>query len=333
MTSRDAWIAPHGPACCAQHLGPPPRVSPPTMARSRAPLRLWLSCVKEPPGQDPSPRPGADLDAPSGLPGLASLAHPRGHAVRSRHRRWAAIRSLARCLALRDPAHGAIVPRVLALPVKRADTKRMGSRTREEGAALLAAPDRACWRGRRAHALLLPLSNRGARVSAGTTLPRAHLGCGPHTLLQRTGKGRQERTVPWWPHTRRTFHTWFAEWDGPGARTACPNARGGPRSRDGGDSLLQRAVHKAPVACPSLGAKQMTPPVMRHTTALPLFQSGVDSATRARWGGHESMETPHVSLAGDLMHKAPALQKLAAVEGALSRVLAADPRRAFRTSL
>ena len=139
--------------------------------------------------------------------------------------------------------------------------------------------------------------------------------------------------MPLWPHTSRALHTWFAELDGTGGRIAFPNARGGPLSRDGVDYLLQRAVHKATVACPSLGAKKITPHVMRHTTALHLLQAGVDIATIALWLGHESIETTHVYLEVDLAHKEHALQKLAAVEGDIARFRADDPLLAFLTSL
>jgi site-specific recombinase XerD len=92
-------------------------------------------------------------------------------------------------------------------------------------------------------------------------------------------------------------------------------------------------VHKATVACPSLGAKKITPHVMRHTTALHLLQSGVDIATIALWLGHESIETTHVYLEVDLAHKEQALQKLAAVEGDIARFRADAPLLAFLTSL
>jgi site-specific recombinase XerD len=100
---------------------------------------------------------------------------------------------------------------VLAIPVKRADKKRIGALTRAEVEALLAAPDRSCWVGCRDHALLRTLDNSGARVSEVTTLHRQQVCFGTPTWLQLTGKGRKERTVPRWPHTRRTLQAWFAE--------------------------------------------------------------------------------------------------------------------------
>jgi integrase/recombinase XerD len=65
----------------------------------------------------------------------------------------AAIRSFFRFVALRDPDSLGIVTRVLAIPVKRTDQKLIGYLTRPEIQALLAAPDRSKWVGRRDHAL------------------------------------------------------------------------------------------------------------------------------------------------------------------------------------
>src|SRR4029453_10952478 len=169
--------------------------------------------------------------------------------------------------------------------------------------ALLAAPDRSCWIGRRDHPLLLPLYNSGARVSEVTTLHRHQVCFGTPTFLQLTGKGRKERTVPLWPQTSRMLQAWFTELGEDGGRTAFPNTRGRPLSRDGVAHLLQRAVHKAAAVCPSLRTKKITPHVLRHTTALHLLQAGVDIAVIALWLGHESLETTHVYLEADLATK------------------------------
>jgi integrase/recombinase XerD len=333
MTPRDALIAPHVQAFFAQHLAQHKRVSPQTMASYRDTFRLFLTFVKETTGKEPSTLHVADLDAPIVLQFLDYLEHQRGNAIRSRNMRLAAIRSLARFLALRAPEHLAIVTRVLAIPSKRADKKLIGYLTRAEVEALLAAPDRACWSGRRDHALLLTLYNSGARVSEVTTLQRTQVCFGTPTFLQLTGKGRKERTVPLWPQTSRMLQAWFAELGEDGGRTAFPNTRGRPLSRDGVAHLLQRAVHKAAAVCPSLRTKQITPHVLRHTTALHLLQAGVDIAVIALWLGHESLETTHVYLEIDLAHKEQALHKLAPIEGPMARFTAPDPLLAFLTSL
>jgi site-specific recombinase XerD len=230
---------------------------------------------------------------------------------------------------LRDPESLAITTRVLAIPGKRADKKLIGYLTRPEVEALLAAPDRSCWGGRRDYALLLTLYNSRARVSEVTTLQREQVCFGPPTFLQLKGKGRKERTVPLWPQTSQVLQAWFDALGKCGDPIAFPSARGRSLSREGVDYLLQKAVQKAAIACPSLNMKSITPHVLRHTTALHLLQAGVDIAVIALWLGHESIETTNVYLEIDLAHKEQALQKLTLVEGEVARFTADDPLLAF----
>lgn len=53
--------------------------------------------------------------------------------------------------------------------------------------------------------------------------------------------------------------------------------------------------------------------MLRHSTAMHLFQAGVDMAVIALWLGHESLETTHVYLEADLATKERALEKLAPI--------------------
>jgi len=314
MTLSNSCLAPHVQAFFTHHLCQHKQASPQTIASYRDTFRLFLTFVKDTTGREPAALQVSDLDAPLVLQFLDYLEQQRGNTVRSRNLRLAALRTFVRFLALRAPESLALVMRVLAIPIKRADKKLMGALTRAEVEALLAAPDRSCWVGRRDHALLLTLYNSGARVSEVTTLQRHQVCFGPPTFLQLTGKGRKERTVPLWPHTSRTLQAWFAELGEEGGRTAFPNTRGHPLSRDGVAHLLQRAIHKAVTVCPSLRTKKVTPHVLRHTTALHLLQAGVDITVIALWLGHESIETTQGYLEIDLAHKEQALQKLAPVE-------------------
>jgi site-specific recombinase XerD len=264
MTLSHACLAPHVPAFFTHHLCQHNQARPQTIASYRDTFRLFLTFVKDTTGREPAALQVSHLDAPLVLQFLDYLEQQRGNTVRSRHLRLAALRTFVRFLALRAPESLALVMRVLAIPIKRADKKRIGALTRAEVEALLAAPDRSCWVGRRDHALLLTLYNSGAQVSEVTTLQRHQVCFGPPTFLQLTGKGRKERTVPLWPHTSRTLQAWFAELGEEGGRTAFPNTRGRPLSRDGVAHLLQRVTHKAVTVCPSLRTKKVTPHVLRH---------------------------------------------------------------------
>ena len=51
---------------------------------------------------------------------------------------------------------------------------------------------------------------------------------------------------------------------------------------------LDRAVQVAAKSYPDLAKRQITPHVIRHTTAMHLLQAGVDISVIALWLGHES---------------------------------------------
>lgn len=331
-TTSRTRIAPHVQAFFTEHLCHQKRVSPQTIASCRDTFRLLRIFIKETLGIEPSALGVTDLDAPLVLRFLDYLEHQRGNAVRSRNMRLSALRTFFRFVALRDPECVAIATRVLALPLKRADKKLVGYLTREEIDALLAATDRSHWVGRRDHALLLTMYNRGARVSEMTTLRRRQVGFAASTFLHLQGKGRKERTVPLWPHTSRVLQAWLQEVGPQEDQTVFPKARGTPLSRQGVMYLLQQVVHKAVGTCPSLRTKPVSPHVIRHTTAMHLLQAGVDIAVIALWLGHESIETTHVYLEADLATKERALDTLAPVAEQGTRFSADDPLLAFLTS-
>src|SRR5499433_3945065 len=253
--TQSSLIAPHLQTFFADYLCHQKRLSPHTIVSCRDTFRLLLTFLRDHSGVEPSALRLADIDASAVLRFLDHLEHQRGNSVRSRNIRLAAIRSFFRLVALRDPDSIGIATRVLAIPIKREDKKLIGYLTRTEMQALLAAPDRSKWSGRRDHTLLLTLYNSGARVSEITALTCQHVCFGASTFVQLTGKGRKERTVPLWPTTSQVLKTWFAELGAQADRIAFPSAKGKALSRDGVDYLLQQAIQRAIPACPSLATK------------------------------------------------------------------------------
>ena len=188
--------------------------------------------VKARTGIEPAALCVSDLDAPAVLAFLDHLEQERGNSVRSRNIRLSAIRSLLRFITFRDPDSVGVATRIMAIPRKREDKKLVGYLTRNEMEALLAAPDRTQWAGRRDHALLLTMYNSGARVSELASLQRNQVQLGSSTFLMLHGKGRKERTVPLWPNTARVLRAWLQEPRRTPAEIAFPNARGVALSRD-----------------------------------------------------------------------------------------------------
>ena len=333
QASESAMLGPLLQAFFTEHLISHRLASPQTVEGYRDAFRLLLKFLRRTTGKEPSALRVSDLDAPAVLEFLDYLEKERNNTIRSRNLRLAAIRSFFRLVALRDPGSVHLATRVLAIPVKRADRRLVGYLTRREIDAVLAAPDRTQWAGRRDYALLLTMYNSGARVSEVASLQRQHIQLGSTSSLQLHGKGRKERRVPIWPRTARTLKAWLDARDPSPELPAFPNARGGPLSRDGVNYILQCAIRTALTACPSLCGKHVSPHVIRHTTAMHLLQSGVDIAVIALWLGHESIETTHGYLEADLKLKEKALQKLAPAGQKALRYQADDSLLAFLKTL
>ena len=131
--------------------------------------------------------------------------------MRTRNARLAAIRSLFRFAALRHPEHAHSIERVLAIPPKRFQRNLVTFLDEEELAALLAAPDRASWTGRRDRVMLMLAAQTGLRASELTELrcADAQLGTGAHVSC--LGKGRKQRITPLTSATVALLRVWLAE--------------------------------------------------------------------------------------------------------------------------
>lgn len=232
-------------------------------------------------------------------------------------------------MSFEEPAHSALIQRVLAIPSKRHDKRQVHFLTRPEIEAVLAAPDRTTWLGRRDHTLLLVAAQTGLRLSELTDLDRdaVHLGSGAHVRC--VGKGRKQRTTPLTTLARCALQAWLKEPLRKGATALFPNVHGGRLSADSVQSLLGKHVRVAHKSCPSLKAKSVSPHVLRHSAAMELLQAGVDCSVIALWLCHESVETTQTYLHAHLALKEAALAKLkptsAASEPASSRTTACSP--------
>ena len=131
----------------------------------------------------------------------------QGISVRSRNLRLTAIHSFFRYAAFEAPEHSAQIQRVLAIPSKRFTRTLVNFLTRPEVDALLAAPDRSTWSGRRDHAFLLVAVQTGLRLSEITGLKRDDLFFGTGAHLRVIGKGRKERCTPFAKSTTTVLRT------------------------------------------------------------------------------------------------------------------------------
>jgi integrase/recombinase XerD len=300
-----------------------------TVTAYRDTFRLLLAFVAERTGIPPSRMGIADLDAPTIGAFLQHLETERGNAVTTRNARLAAIRSFFGYAAVRAPESSDTIARVLAIPVKRHDKATVSFLTRAEADALIAAPDRSTWTGRRDHALLLLAVQTGLRVGELTAvrLLDVNLGPGPHVRCH--GKGRKDRCTPLTGPTVKVLRVWIRERGGVPEDPLFPTRRGTPLSRDAVGLLVTKHTATAAKSCPTLLEKTVTPHTLRHSTAMALLQAGVDATVIALWLGHEGTDTVGVYLHADMTVKQRALDRVAPPGSKPGRYHAPDSLLAF----
>jgi integrase/recombinase XerD len=183
-------LAPTLQAFFTQRLITERDASPRTIASYRDTWRLLLTFAYQHTGTQPHQLDLDDLDAPLVGAFLTHLEHERHNSARTRNNRLAAIHSLYRYAALNHPEHAATIARVIAIPSKRYQRTTITYLEPHEITALLKAPDRSTWLGRRDHALLLLAIQTGLRVSEITSLGLRDLALERPAHVRAHGKGR-----------------------------------------------------------------------------------------------------------------------------------------------
>jgi integrase/recombinase XerD len=310
------------------------RASPHTIGSYRDTFRLLLQFAEKRLAKAPSRLTLEDLHASFLGLFLNDLENTRVNSARSRNLRLTAIRSFFRYAALEAPQHAGLIQRVLAIPNKRQPRPLVGFLTRPEIDALLAAPDRGTWLGRRNHALLLTVVQTGLRLSEITSIRQQDVSLGKGAHIRCEGKGRKERCTPLAKSTVIVLKQWIREQgEGDGPRILFPTVRGGRLSADAVQHLVGKYVAMARKTCSSLADKRVSPHVLRHTTAMELLQSGVDRSLIALWLGHESVETTQIYLDANLAIKEEILSKTAPINAKAGRYRPDDNLLAFLKGL
>jgi site-specific recombinase XerD len=278
--------------------------SPQTIAAYRDTFTLLLRFVHAQTGKQPFQLDIDDLDAPLIGAFLTHLERDRGNGARTRNARLGAIHSFYRFAALEHPEHAHTIARVMAIPTKRQQRSTVCYLTLTEITALLAAPDRNTWLGRRDRALLALMVQTGVRVSelVGLRMRDVHLGTGRHIRI--LGKGRKKRATPLTGEVAALLHQWITERGGEPDDPLFPTRQGRPLSRHTVGLLVGKHTETAAANYPSLNTKRVTPHVLRHTAAMLWRAKGVDIATIALLLGHENTQTTHI-----YEHADPALKE------------------------
>ena len=254
-----------------------------------------------------------DVDVNRIVAFLEHLETERHNSIGTRNVRLAAVHSFFRYVASVFPEHLRLSQQILSVPFKRMYTRAIEYLEFEELTAVLEQIDRSKPDGRRDYALLTLMFNTGARVQEIVDLKANDLHLSAPFHVHIFGKGRKERVCPIWAKTAQILRKYVEE-QGIDPRkpvTLFTNHLGTPLTRFGIRYILAKYVRKAAENHPSLKGKRLHPHSMRHSTAVHLLRSGVDTATIANWLGHVSTDTTNKYATIDLDMKREAIAKAA----------------------
>lgn len=285
------------------------QVSPHTMSSYRDAFRLLLAFAQHKRHKQPSDLDLADLNADLITAFLKSLEDDRHCGVRTRNARLTAIRSFFRYAAFQEPALSVDIQRVLAIPYKRQSRPIVNFLSHAEIEALLKAPARGTWIGRRDHVLLALAAQTGLRLSELTSLDRAAIALGRGAHVRCYGKGRKERCTPLTQAIVALLKAWLKEPAPRDTQILFPNRAGGRLSSDSVQHLVRKYARVAARQCRSLEGKRVSPHVLRHSAAMELLAANVDSSIIALWLGHESVNTTQTYLHAHLALKEAAMAR------------------------
>jgi site-specific recombinase XerD len=281
-----------------------------TIASYRDTLQLFLQFMQRRTGKSPSRLDWADLNAAAVSAFLDHLEVERHNGPRTRNARLTAIRSLFIYASLRHPEHAGTIGQVLAIPPKRFDKAIVAYLDQDEATALLAAPDRSTWVGRRDYTLMSVAIQTGLRISEllGLDCGDIILGTGAHVRCE--GKGRKQRSVPLTEAVRSIVAVWLDERRGKPVEPVFITHTGRRLSADAVQRRITLHADHAAAQCTSLKGKHLSPHVLRHTSAMSLLHAGVDTTVIALWLGHADVRSTNAYLHADLAIKERALAQL-----------------------
>ncbi len=282
-----------------------------TVAAYRDTFKLLLLFAARRSGTAPAQLRIDDVDAVAVGAFLEHLDIERHNSTATRNARLSAIHSFYRYALPLIPDRAHTASQVLAIPQRRHDRAVVSYLTDIETDALLAAPNRSTWHGRRDHALILAAVQTGLRLSELTGLrTRDVTTTMPGAAVHTTGKGRKDRDTPLTSQTVAVLRAWLPEAGTEPTAPVFPSRRGTRLSADAVQRLVAKHAATAAVECPSIAAKHVTPHTLRHTAAMTLLTAGVDTSVIALWLGHQSAETTHIYLHADMTIKERALARV-----------------------
>jgi integrase/recombinase XerD len=325
-------IAPHITAFFEERLPIERRASENTRDSYAYAFQLLLTFASKRLKVGPSQLALEQIDAPLVVDFLNDLETTRGNGPSSRNIRLAAIKSFMHFMEYRVPSAMEQIRRILAIPVKKTESRLVRHLTAEETQAILDAPDPTGWSGIRDRAMLHLCYAGALRVSELIGLRLDDLKLQPQANVLVHGKGRKERCLPLWKTTTAALRAWLAVRGIPPVPELFVSTCGESLTRSGFEYILRKHVRTARHHCSSLATKRVSPHVLRHTCALTVLQATKDLRKVALWLGHAHMQTTEMYTRADPSVKLEALESVMPPTLRFGRFKATDKLIASLTS-
>lgn len=303
-------LAPHITAFLRERLPVDRRASEHTCDTYAHAFRLLFQYAATRLATTPSQLHLEQIDAPMVLAFLQHIETERNNGPVTRNSRLAAIKSFMRYIEYQVPSALDQVRQILAIPLKKTDTKLVGYLTLDEMQAIVNVPDPRTRFGIRDRAMMDICFVAGLRVSELVGLKVADVTLEPQPSVRILGKGRRERVLPVWKRTGANLRAWLAIRGEAAVPELFLNARGGAMTRTGFEYVLRQHVASAKQSCPSLCNKRVSPHTLRHGCAMLMLQTTHDIRKVSLWLGHSSVQTTEIYLRADPTGKLEAVSAL-----------------------
>ena len=239
---------------------------------------------------------------------LAWLESNRDNSVSTRNLRLAAIHAFYRYVLMQNPELLLPAQRILAIPLKKKESKPVKYLPENILKDLLACPDQSDKYGIRDTALLCLLYDSGARVQEIIDLSLSDVRLETLATVRLLGKGRKVRIVPLMTPTAKVLEKYLDAWrlkpkTMPDA-SLFVNHQGNRLTRPGVTYILKKYMS-------DIGADEnlITPHVIRHSKAMHLLRANVDLNYIRDFLGHVNTSTTEVYARADAEMKRKAFEK------------------------
>jgi integrase/recombinase XerD len=303
-------IAPHITAFLRERLPVERMASPNTCATYAYAFQLLFEFASKKLKVSPSDLCLEQLGAPLILAFLAHLENERSGCPSSRNARLTAIKSFFGYVQYRVPSSLEQVRSVLAIPIKKTQSRLVSYLSGEEMKSLLNAPDPNTRGGIRDRGMLQTALDAGLRVSELVHLRLDELSFQPAPCIMVRGKGRRERQLPLCKETARTLRAWLAVRGEALTPELFLHARGLSLTRSGFEYILAKHTAKAARQCPALAKKRVSPHALRHSCAMSVLQATKDLRKVSLWLGHAQIQTTEVYLRADPTEKLETIESM-----------------------